>query len=47
MNMSQRNIEYHLTKIFNKLKVSSRFEALLKAKEYGLLSYEDEMINTN
>lgn len=36
--MSQRNIEYNLTKIFSKLGVSSRTEALIKAKEFGLLS---------
>ncbi|MEK3935821.1 response regulator transcription factor [Sporosarcina sp. FSL W7-1349] len=42
LSMSQRTVEYHLTKIFTKLKVSSRTEALLKAKEYGLLS-EQEM----
>lgn len=36
--MSQRNIEYNLTKIFSKLGVSSRTEALMKAKEFGLLS---------
>lgn len=38
LSMSQRNIEYHLTKIFSKLKVSSRTEALLKAEKFGLLS---------
>ncbi|MCJ7841740.1 response regulator transcription factor [Lederbergia sp. NSJ-179] len=38
--MSQRTIEYHLTKIFSKLKVGSRTEALLKAKEFGLISQE-------
>lgn len=38
LSMSQRNIEYHLTKIFSKLNVGSRTEALLKAKEFGLLS---------
>ncbi|WP_059172129.1 response regulator transcription factor [Bacillus sp. FJAT-27445] len=36
--MSQRTIEYNLTKIFNKLGVGSRTEALMKAKEFGLLS---------
>ncbi|MFS0575903.1 response regulator transcription factor [Sporosarcina sp. 179-K 3D1 HS] len=41
LSMSQRTVEYHLTKIFSKLKVSSRTEALLKAKEYGLLSLQD------
>jgi two-component system, NarL family, competent response regulator ComA len=38
LSMSQRTIEYHLTKIFSKLNVGSRTEALLKAKEFGLLS---------
>lgn len=37
-SMSQRNVEHHLTKIFMKLGVSSRTEALLKAQEFGLLS---------
>jgi len=41
LSMSQRTVEYHLTKIFTKLKVSSRTEALLKAKEYGLLSEQE------
>ena len=35
--MSQRTIEYNLTKIFTKLGVASRTEALLKAQEFGLL----------
>lgn len=38
LSMSQRTIEYNLTKIFSKLGVGSRTEALLKAKEFGLLS---------
>lgn len=38
LSMSQRTIEYNLTKIFSKLGVSSRTEAFIKAKEYGLLS---------
>ncbi|MFT8323453.1 MAG: response regulator transcription factor [Bacillus sp. (in: firmicutes)] len=38
LSMSQRTIEYNLTKIFSKLGVSSRVEALIKAKEFGLLS---------
>ncbi|BAQ09883.1 two component transcriptional regulator, luxr family [Bacillus sp. OxB-1] len=42
LSMSQRTVEYHLTKIFTKLKVGSRTEALVKSKEYGLLS-EQEM----
>lgn len=40
LSMSQRTIEYNLTKIFSKLGVSSRTEALLKAKEFGLLSQQ-------
>lgn len=42
LSMSQRTIEYNLTKIFSKLGVSSRTEALLKAKEFGLLSLQME-----
>src|SRR3954447_23007731 len=38
LSMSQRTIEYNLTKIFSKLGVSSRTEALIKAREFGLLS---------
>ncbi|WP_075982826.1 response regulator transcription factor [Bacillus massilinigeriensis] len=38
LSMSQRTIEYNLTKIFSKLGVSSRTEALMKAREFGLLS---------
>lgn len=40
LGASQRTIEYNLTKIFSKLRVSSRTEALLKAKEFGLLSMQ-------
>ncbi|MBE1555113.1 response regulator transcription factor [Sporosarcina limicola] len=40
LSMSQRTIEHHLTKIFTKLGVGSRTEALLKAREYGLLSMQ-------
>lgn len=36
--LSQRAIEYNLTKIFNKLKVSSRAEALQVANKFGLIS---------
>jgi two-component system, NarL family, competent response regulator ComA len=35
--MSQRTVEYHLTRIFSKLSVRSRAEAISKAKELGLL----------
>lgn len=36
--LSQRSVEYSLTNIFSKLKVKSRTEALLKAKQYNLLT---------
>jgi two-component system competent response regulator ComA len=42
LSTSQRTIEYNLTKVFSKLGVSSRTEALLKAKEFGLLSLQIE-----
>ncbi|MDL4838912.1 response regulator transcription factor [Aquibacillus rhizosphaerae] len=35
--MSRRNVERHLTKIFKKLQVNSRSEAMIKGKELGLL----------
>ncbi|MYL34200.1 response regulator [Pontibacillus yanchengensis] len=38
LHMSQRSVEYTLTGIFNKLEVRSRTEALMKAKELGLIS---------
>lgn len=38
--MSQRTVEHHLTKIFSKLGVESRMEAVLKAKEHQLLPIE-------
>lgn len=37
-HMSQRTVEYHLTRIFNKLKVASRSEAAAKAKQLKLLA---------
>ncbi|WP_226545549.1 response regulator transcription factor [Bacillus thuringiensis] len=37
LNLSQRSIEYKLTDIFHKLKVSSRMEAVQKAKEMWLI----------
>ncbi|AHN21900.1 response regulator transcription factor [Lysinibacillus sphaericus] len=36
--VSQRTIEYSLTKIFSKLKANSRIEALQIAQKYGLIS---------
>lgn len=43
--MSQRMVEYHLTKIFHLLNVSSRGEAVAKARELKLLP--SEMITTS
>ncbi|HDR8261915.1 TPA: response regulator transcription factor [Bacillus cereus] len=37
LNLSQRSVEYKLTDIFHKLKVSSRMEAVQKAKELWLI----------
>ncbi|EFM08481.1 two component transcriptional regulator, LuxR family [Paenibacillus curdlanolyticus YK9] len=37
MFMSQRMIEYNLSKIFEKLNVSSRSEAITEAKKHGLI----------
>ncbi|USB32703.1 response regulator transcription factor [Paenibacillus sp. YPG26] len=39
--MSQRNVEYHLSRIFEKLHVRSRFEAIAEAKKHGLIKNED------
>lgn len=39
--MSQRSLEYCLTGLFQKLKVKSRIEAAMKAKNLGLLSDSD------
>ena len=39
--ISQRMVEYHLTKIFGILNVSSRGEAVAKARELGLLPREE------
>ncbi|PYI56563.1 response regulator [Paenibacillus flagellatus] len=39
--MSQRSLEYCLTDIFHKLKVKSRIEAAVKAKQMGLLADPD------
>lgn len=38
LNVSKRTVESDLTKVFSKLRVSSRTEAYKKASEYGLLS---------
>ncbi|GIP37833.1 DNA-binding response regulator [Paenibacillus sp. J31TS4] len=40
--MSQRSLEYALTGLFHKLKVKSRIEAAMKAKELGLLDDRQE-----
>lgn len=40
LSMSQRTVEFHLTNILSKLGVSSRTEAVMKAREYGLLSIQ-------
>lgn len=37
LSMSQRTVEHNLTKVFSKLGVESRMEAVLKAKEHHLL----------
>lgn len=37
MHMSQRSVEYHLTRIFEKLGVRSRSEAVAEAKRIGLI----------
>jgi two-component system, NarL family, competent response regulator ComA len=39
--MSKRTVEYHLTKIFEKLNVRSRVEAIVKAKRLGLIPDKD------
>lgn len=38
LNLSQRSVEYKLTDIFHKLKVSSRMEAVQKARELWIIS---------
>jgi len=40
LHVSQRNVEYQLTKIFEKLNVRSRSEAIREAKRLGLISME-------
>lgn len=39
--MSQRSLEYSLTGLFQKLKVKSRIEAAIKAKQMGILNDSD------
>ncbi|HVJ50661.1 response regulator transcription factor, partial [Desulfitobacterium sp.] len=39
--MSQRAVEYNLTRIFGKLNVPSRAEAIIEAKRLGLIPNED------
>ena len=39
--MSQRTVEYNLTRIFGKLNVHSRSEAIFEAKRLGLIPNED------
>jgi len=39
--MSQRAVEYNLTRIFGKLNVRSRAEAIIEAKRLGLIPNED------
>jgi Response regulator containing a CheY-like receiver domain and an HTH DNA-binding domain len=39
--MSQRSVEYNLTRIFGKLKVRSRAEAIFEAKRLGLIPNEN------
>lgn len=38
--MSQRAVEYALTRLFEKLGARSRTEALMKARQYGLVSFQ-------
>ncbi|MGZ9583917.1 response regulator transcription factor [Paenibacillus marinisediminis] len=40
MHMSQRTVEYNLTRIFEKLGVRSRSEAIVEAKQLGLVRME-------
>ncbi|GGH31561.1 response regulator transcription factor [Paenibacillus segetis] len=39
--MSQRSLEYCLTKLFQRLNVKSRIEAVMKAKQLGILTDSD------
>nr|WP_283094363.1 response regulator transcription factor [Paenibacillus sp. ATY16] len=40
LHMSQRTVEYNLTRIFEKLSVRSRSEAIVEAKRLGLIRME-------
>ncbi|MGG4143910.1 response regulator transcription factor [Paenibacillus algorifonticola] len=40
LHMSQRTVEYHLTRIFEKLNVRSRSEAIAEAKRLGIIRLE-------
>lgn len=40
LHVSQRNVEYQLTRIFEKLNVRSRSEAIREARRLGLISLE-------
>ncbi|MFT9488337.1 MAG: response regulator [Tepidibacillus sp.] len=44
--MSQRTVEHHLTRIFGKLNVSSRAEAILEAKRQGIIPNEELVSST-
>jgi len=41
LHLSQRSVEYKLTSIFHKLKVSSRMTAVQKAKELNIIAFLD------
>ena len=38
LHMSQRTVEYNLTRIFEKLSVRSRSEAIVESRRLGLIS---------
>lgn len=44
LHVSQRSLEYGLTELFQKLGVRSRVEAVIKAKDLGLL-FEEKILN--
>ncbi|WP_245864149.1 response regulator transcription factor [Paenibacillus donghaensis] len=41
--MSQRTVEYNLTRIFEKLGVRSRVEAVVEARRLKLINFSDSM----